>query len=56
MKLEKFTKEYELLINPDLNSLFDKFGIKNVEMTRIAAKTGEEIEIVESFNKQRISS
>lgn len=43
MKLGKFTKEYELLINPDLNDLFDKVGIKNIETTRITDKTEEEI-------------
>ena len=43
MKLRKFTKKYELLINPNLNDLLNKIDIKNLETARITDKTEEEI-------------
>ena len=43
MKLEKFTKKYELLINPDLNDLLNKIDVRNLETTKITDKTEEEI-------------
>ena len=43
MKLRKFTKKYELLINPNLNDLLNKIDIKNLETARITDKTKEEI-------------